>query len=213
MQSILQYRRFGSRVKAQYERDKAKAKAVDEQSSESTSPTLSTSTTAHITRISSADNDVRDPEKAGQAHTPLSGPLSTQGPRSQTQTPDMPPAAIIPTHHSIGTTLGTILTGIDVRDRTTNERSLSDSEKEQKVFVVGYEGEHDILNPHNWSYATRIWATINIAFIGWVVGFASSVDSAALVQAAKDLGVSEVTESMATGLFLIGFGVGMRYDT
>lgn len=207
MQSILQYRRFGKHVRSQYERDKAKAKAIDEQSSEFTSPALSTTTTTRIPQIPNTDNDARDPEKAEQAPTPLSTPAS----KSQSQSPEMPPAATIPTHHSTGTTLGTMLTGINVRDRTTNERSFSDSEKEQKVFVVGYEGDHDILNPHNWSYATRIWATVNIAFIGWIVGFASSVDSAALVQAAKGLGVSEVTESMATGLFLVGFGVGALF--
>ncbi len=50
--------------------------------------------------------------------------------------------------------------------------------------------------------------SVNIAGIGWVVGFASSVDSAALPQAAKEFGVSEVTESLATGLFLVGFGCG-----
>ena len=49
---------------------------------------------------------------------------------------------------------------------------------------------------------------INIASIGWIVGFASSVDSAALMQASEDFGVSQVTESLATGIFLIGFGVG-----
>ena len=47
--------------------------------------------------------------------------------------------------------------------------------------------------------------------MGWVVGFASSIDSAVLEQAAKDFGVSEVTESLATGLFLIGFGVGALF--
>ena len=49
---------------------------------------------------------------------------------------------------------------------------------------------------------------VDIAGIGWIVGFASSVDSAALPQAAKEFGVSEVTESLATGLFFIGFGCG-----
>lgn len=52
---------------------------------------------------------------------------------------------------------------------------------------------------------------LNIAFIGWIVGFASSVDSAALTQATADFGVSEVTESLATGIFLIGFGVGALF--
>lgn len=51
----------------------------------------------------------------------------------------------------------------------------------------------------------------NIACIGWIVGFASSVDSAALMQASADFSVSEVTESLATGIFLIGFGVGALF--
>ena len=60
--------------------------------------------------------------------------------------------------------------------------------------------------------AALIQYRINIAFIGWIVGFASSIDSAALPQASAEFGVSEVTESLATGLFLIGFGVGMFPD-
>lgn len=104
----------------------------------------------------------------------------------------------------MGTAVGTTLTGIDVRDRSTKEGG------EGKVFVVEYEGEMDFQDPHNWSFATRLGATINIASIGWVVGFASSVDSGA-PQAAADFGVSDVTESLATGLFLIGFGVGALF--
>ena len=50
-----------------------------------------------------------------------------------------------------------------------------------------------------------------IASIGWIVGFASSIDSAALTQATQAFGVSEVTESLATGLFLVGFGVGALF--
>ena len=47
-----------------------------------------------------------------------------------------------------------------------------------------------------------------VGLIGWIVGFASSIDSSALPQAAEEFGVSRVTESLATGLFLIAFGVG-----
>ena len=43
------------------------------------------------------------------------------------------------------------------------------------------------------------------------MGFASSIDSAALPQAAAEFGVGEVTESLATGLFLIGFGCGALF--
>ncbi|KAL9002273.1 MAG: hypothetical protein Q9188_004785 [Gyalolechia gomerana] len=203
MQSIRQYHRFGKHVRAQYERDKAKAKAIDDQSSESTTPFSSTST--------AATTDVRDPEKAEHALAqgePSSAPASAE---QAFETGVLEHASRVPTHSSTGTTLGAVFTGIHIRDRTTKERSLSDSTRDQKVFVVGYEGEYDVLDPHNWSYGTRIWATVNIALIGWIVGFASSVDSAALVQAAEDLGVSEVTESLATGLFLVGFGVGALF--
>ena len=111
----------------------------------------------------------------------------------------------VATKKTMGTALGTTLTGIDVRERSTKEGG------DGKVFVVGYESEKDIMNPHNWSTVTRIGATVNIASIGWIVGFASSVDSAALTQASADFEVSEVTESLATGLFLIGFGVGALF--
>jgi multidrug resistance protein len=50
-----------------------------------------------------------------------------------------------------------------------------------------------------------------IASIGCVVGLASAIDSSALTQAAKEFGGSEVVESMATGLFLIGFGAGALF--
>ena len=53
-----------------------------------------------------------------------------------------------------------------------------------------------------------IESRVTVASIGAVVGFGSSIDSSAIPQAAREFGVSEVTESLATGLFLIGFGVG-----
>ncbi|RMZ79511.1 hypothetical protein DV737_g3384, partial [Chaetothyriales sp. CBS 132003] len=41
-----------------------------------------------------------------------------------------------------------------------------------------------------------------------MVGAAAPIDAAVLPQASKDLGVSEVTETLAVGIFLIGFGAG-----
>ena len=106
------------------------------------------------------------------------------------------------TQQSGGTALGNVLTGIEIRKRTTTEGG------DGNVFIVSYESPEDPNDPHNWSNFTRIRCTITIAAIGFVVGFASAVDSSVIPQAAKDFGVSEVVESMATGLFLIGFGVG-----
>ncbi|KAK3168480.1 hypothetical protein OEA41_004928 [Lepraria neglecta] len=142
-------------------------------------------------------------EKDGGSFEPIhSAPSGREGSMAGEESEHMSRASTVATRRSLGTALGTTLTGIDVRDRSTKEGGQG------KVFVVGYEGEKDIMDPHNWSFTTRIGATVNIASIGWIVGFASSVDSAALTQASMDFGVSEVAESLATGLFLIGFGVG-----
>lgn len=115
-----------------------------------------------------------------------------------------------------GTALGHTFTGVDVRDRTTNEGKGTTNPKtghptSDLVFVVGFQGPKDPLNPHNWSTWTRIGATAMIAAIGFVVGLASSIDSSALVPASEEFGVSTVTESLATGLYLIGFGAGALF--
>ncbi|KAL8826369.1 MAG: hypothetical protein Q9170_007430 [Blastenia crenularia] len=215
MQSFRQYHRFGKHVKAQYQRDKDRAKAIGEQESESTSPLSSTSSTIAQATLAISSDDLRDPEKAEQPPSqgaPQSASASAdQAFETQPHSRGLEQASTVATHGSMGTTLGNVLTGINVRNRTTKEGFVGEDAKDQKVFAVGYEGEHDPLNPHNWGYGAKIWATVNIAFIGWVVGFASSVDSAALEQASKDFGVSEVTESLATGLFLVGFGVGALF--
>jgi hypothetical protein len=86
------------------------------------------------------------------------------------------------------------LTGIHARDRTTREG------KGSKVFVVGWEGEDDPLNPRNYSTITRVGLTLVLASISFVVTAASSIDTAIIPQAAAEFGVSEVVESLATGM-------------
>jgi len=78
-------------------------------------------------------------------------------------------------------------------------------------FVVGYEGPNDSMDPHNWSYARRIYCTMLVASIALIVSMASAVDSSVIKQAAQDFGVSKAVESMATGLFLIAFGFGALF--
>lgn len=115
--------------------------------------------------------------------------------------------------------MGHAMTGVEVRalsQELTKRRSRASStgeksEANETVFVVGYESPSDTMNPHNWSFTTRLLATALVAAIGFIVGFASSVDSAAAAQAAAEFGLSEVTESLATGLFLIGFGFGALF--
>lgn len=105
----------------------------------------------------------------------------------------------------MGTHLGAVLTGINIRKRSTKEGG------DGSVFIVGYEGENDPLNPHNWTMSLRIFITIMVASIGFVVGVASSIDSSATADAAAEFGVSEVAEVCATGLYLIGFGAGALF--
>lgn len=109
------------------------------------------------------------------------------------------------TQHSTGTALGNVLTGINVRKRSTKEGG------DGNVFVVGYEGPNDPNDPHNWPLSRRIPCTFLVAGIGCVVGIASAIESSALKPAAEEFGVAEVVESMATGLFLIGFGAGSLF--
>ncbi|KAL8680507.1 MAG: hypothetical protein Q9186_003306 [Xanthomendoza sp. 1 TL-2023] len=223
MQSLLQYRRFGRHVREQYERDRDKAKALGQEThhSETTSPDSSSRDNSTREGIIIIEKDERDAEKGEQAGEKRDDnnedggvALSTEPMQQATTVPtqsSMTNASQVVTQRSIGMDLGIALTGINVRDRTTKEGPSDPSVHGNKVFVVGYEGERDSLNPHNWSYSTRICATVNIAFIGWIVGFASSVDSAVLRQASEDFGVSEAVESLATGLFLVGFGTGALF--
>ncbi|KAL7910272.1 major facilitator superfamily domain-containing protein [Trichoderma velutinum] len=100
----------------------------------------------------------------------------------------------------IGTNLAAALTGIMHREHP--------SSSDTKVFVVGFEGPNDPLNPRNWSLTKRVFCTLNVGIIALVVGMAASIDSAVITRAAKEFGVSEVAEALATGLFLAGFGFG-----
>lgn len=180
MQSFLQYRRFGKHVKRQYERDKSKAEALaNNDTSGSTSPAASN--TVNTPEVTDAPNhgDTRDPEKGEQSNgqkLDLQNHAETHEPEKDEQEAggyapiqtaptgrrashggeapeDMSRASTVPTRKSTGTALGTALTGINVRDRSTNEGGNG------KVFVVGYEGENDMMNPHNWRFLTRFAAT------------------------------------------------------
>lgn len=162
MQSFLAYRRFGQHVRDQYERDKEKTAVMRRHVSErSTSSSTNSSLTATSTLPPNGNTNQPDLEK-GEAHNgtdpDMSGSAAVTSnepslPKQPGSRPDtLERAETARTQHSMGTALGTALTGINVRDRTTREGG-----EKGRVFVVGYEGEDDILNPHNWSYGTR-WA-------------------------------------------------------
>ncbi|OJD35748.1 mfs general substrate transporter [Diplodia corticola] len=230
MQSFIQYRKFRTHLKMQYERDREKTAALAQQQSQRrhddhlrrVTSTPSSSDTFDSKPSSSADGR-RDLERGEggapslvQEEQPDAAPTAdaeqldhhaaatTEEPAERTPSP-RPPSTTSRALQPVGTALGHALTGVSVRSRTSSQHPGG------KIFIVGYEGAHDPLNPHNWAYGTRVFATFLVAGIGFVVGVASSIDAEALRPAAKEFGVSEVVESLATGLYLIGFGAGALF--
>ncbi|KAL9468647.1 hypothetical protein ACSS6W_010341 [Trichoderma asperelloides] len=64
------------------------------------------------------------------------------------------------------------------------------------------------VNPRKWPIWKKLGATLIVTAISFVVQYASAVDSGAAERIQSEFGVSAVAESLATGLFLVGFGVG-----
>ena len=163
MQSFLQYRRFRKHVEAQYERDKAKAQALNGDETSTSTLTFSSALTLPTTQ-NDVTTDSRDHEKAEytkdgiEAHLDKNDSIREPGPHTEASEDAegrIPLDAITTTRtkQSMGTVIGTTLTGIEVRQRNTKEGGGG------SVFVVGYEGENDSMNPHNWSKIIRIGAT------------------------------------------------------
>lgn len=234
MQSFLAYRRFGSHVKKQYERDLAKAEALrrgNAEAQEAVPNTLSAHENTEILghRHSSIDTTssetVHEPNESSDDRRDLEkGEHIGPGIMDGEDGGELANRQTLNRSESFGTRLGHVLSGIEVRTMTKEiaktrskgsrrpEDDAAKREERDKLFVVGYESDKDALNPHNWSTLVRIRATMLIASIGFIVGYASAVDSAALSQASEDFGVSSVTEVLgSTGIFLIGFGFGAPF--
>ena len=98
--------------------------------------------------------------------------------------------------------------GVRHHVRSAAEEGQQEREKGLDIFLVGFDGDQDQLNPKNWTHG-RKWIALGIVgTTGFVVGWASSIDSTAMTQGQEAFGVSRVTESLATALFLIAFGFG-----
>lgn len=157
MQSFLQYRKVGQAVERQLgrERDLEIQSTPANHGSHSPPPALPPTEEAQP----SGGEDV--------------------GNLSSLQDTDSDIENVVPTRtrNSERTALGHALTGIHARDRTTHEG------KGSKVFVVDWEGDHDLLNPRNWSTGKRLGTTWVVSSISFVVGLASSIDTAVSPQA------------------------------
>lgn len=218
MQSVLQYRRFRATLKAQLARNDERAEqtlpregdighkpwSLPAAASETTSEQTDTER-GHVLRDITEDSEGKEEE---EQEPPEELDESMSEKEEHEGIPESIPEnhlSRFSTQQSEGTALGRALTGVEVRRRKTHEGG------EGNVFVVGFEGPKDPMNPKTWSRTKRFAITFSVASIGCVVGLASSIDSSAVREASAEFGVSEVVESMATGLFLIGFGAGALF--
>lgn len=85
--------------------------------------------------------------------------------------------------------------------QTTGERDNAE------LIIVQFE-EADELNLQNWPFGRKLRTTLFVPGAGLVGGWASANDSTITTQAQAFFGVSAVTESLSTGLYLVAFGVG-----
>ncbi|KAI0118151.1 major facilitator superfamily domain-containing protein [Nemania sp. FL0031] len=75
-------------------------------------------------------------------------------------------------------------------------------------YDVGWTDEDDPFNPKRWPTVTRLGSTFLVCVVAFFATSASSIDSVIIARAAAEFGVSPIVESLATGLFLVGFGAG-----
>ena len=168
MQSFLQYRRFKKNVSAQYEAHRETVLAADRNGHDSgqSSPTLGSTSDPDLAASIPLSNR-QDPEKAESLHRPRSEErnagdelaLSVSDGRLEDRRPKLSTLRTARTQHSIGTNIGYAMTGIEVRDRThTNEKAGGN----RKVFVVGYEGEDDMMVYGLFSYPIGSSADVSL---------------------------------------------------
>lgn len=134
MQSVLAYRKFGRRVEQQHQRHTNSA----EKDSDHTNYTAQADaehgfSCANPLGSSSGSTVVADDDYDANDEDPEVSSQRRRMRRAQT---------------SDSLRLGHALTGVNVK-----------THDHKKIFVVGYENEDDDMNPHNWSYSRRIFAT------------------------------------------------------
>ena len=95
---------------------------------------------------------------------------------------------------------------LDAGPELVLEATLPPSSK--KPIIAAFTGPDDPLNPQNWPASKKTITFAIVGVIGLIVGFGSAVDIPVLPQASAHFGVSDTTESLATSLYLIGFGCG-----
>lgn len=91
-------------------------------------------------------------------------------------------------------------------DRGSKETAFVD-----ETFVVRAVGEHDGIDPRNWSLASRCKNIAVLALLVFVQAWAGAADSMANAAASTEFAVSKVAETLSTAMYLIGIGCGALF--
>ena len=178
MQSLLQHRRLGGAAQAQLDQDAQKIGDYSFQRRYANG--LATPEAGGVVRQATRSQTTA-PAQSGEG---VNLEMEQQGPADDS-------ASGRDLEDQEGAALGPALTGVDVRHASGPNNG--------PFFIVGWTGPNDPLMPRNWPLRRRVGVTLQIALTAMILTAASAIDSAVLPQAAKDLHVSEVAESLATG--------------
>ncbi|KAJ5668088.1 uncharacterized protein N7477_006658 [Penicillium maclennaniae] len=140
-----------------------------------------------------------------EASTPAdseTGPVANPDRINHESAPGQIPLARRASWGSSRTALAYSIAGIDVKKQSES------TDQPAHLFIFGWDGPHDPENPLNYSFASRLTATLLVSALGFIVGAASSINSGVLTQNIEAFHVSEVVGSLVTGLYLLGFAAG-----
>nr|OQO15534.1 hypothetical protein B0A51_17307 [Rachicladosporium sp. CCFEE 5018]OQO16385.1 hypothetical protein B0A51_16037 [Rachicladosporium sp. CCFEE 5018] len=100
----------------------------------------------------------------------------------------------------------------DAAATSIEEPKCNGGEKPEAIdYAVAFDGPHDPHYPMDWPLWKKFLTNGLTACVASTAGFGSSIASPVIPQASAEFHVSEEAESLATVLFLVGFGVGAPF--
>lgn len=91
----------------------------------------------------------------------------------------------------------------DIEKQATQDLVPSAPVEKPDPNLVVFDGPNDPGNPRNWPVRRRIWITISMGCMTFVVTFSSSVFASALGPVSEEFNIGSVTATLGVALFLL----------
>lgn len=95
----------------------------------------------------------------------------------------------INTRETLGDRTNLMLTGVE----------RAGGEYGEKRIVVTYEGDTDPMDPHNWTFWTRVGCTVVVSLMAFTILWSSTIDSTVNPATRKEFNTSYAVQSVPTG--------------